>query len=174
MSTEWIAIAVIKRPVGLEGFCAVEPFGETFVSLAPPCTVRIGREIGSATDVELSEIMPLPKEYRCRFSGKNDRDAVEGLRGMLVFVDNEALPRRNDREFYHFELVGMEVFADEGSGRIGIVAEVYNYPSADTIEVKRERAESVMVPLSEQAIVSIDRAAKRITVRRTFIEELLS
>ena len=171
---EWIAVAVVRRPVGLEGFCAIEPFGKTFSSLEPPCSVRIGKESEGAAEAEIAEIVSLPKEYRVRFSGKKDRTSVEGLRGALVFVLEANLPVHPDDEFYHFELKGMEVIGDNVGERLGIVDEVYNFPSVDTIEVKLDGGGTVLLPLSKQAVVEIDRSSKRMVVRQSFLKELLS
>ena len=171
--SEWIAIAVVRRPVGLEGFCAIEPFGKTFAQLEPPCAVRLGKEIEGAAEVTIEKILSLPKEYRVRFSGKEDRTAVERLRGALIFVPEDALPARSGDEYYHFELKGMEVIGDVGGERLGTVIDVYNFPSTDTIEVKLDAGGTVLLPLSEQAMVSIDRSTKRIVVRQSFVEELL-
>ena len=151
----------------------MESFGDTFASLNAPCTVRLGKSIDSAQYIEIAEIVVLPKEYRCRFSSKDDRNAVEGIRGAIIFIEKESLPGRAESEFYHFELIGMDVFGDIGSQHIGTVTEVFNYPSMDTLEVKLDAGGSVLLPLSALAIGTIDRAGKRITARENYIEEIL-
>lgn len=173
-SAELIAIGIVKRPVGLRGLCAVEPFGETLAGLEPPCTVCIGNNVASVAVVVIDAIDFLPNGCRCRFSGKNDRTAVEGLRGFLIFIEQKALPGLRDNSFYHFELKGMEVYTDTDKSFLGTVREVHNFPSSDTLEVGCTKGGSVIVPISDQAIVTIDKAGRRITVRQSFIEELLN
>ncbi len=173
MRGEWIAIAVVKRPVGLEGFCAVEPFGETFSTLPTPCTVRLGEDLDCARSATITEIVALPKEFRCRFAEATDRTTAEVFRGRRLFIEREELPRREAGRFYHFELKGLAVFGDGGDGRIGTVIDVHNFPSVDTLEVKLESGPTVLLPLMKAAIVAIDGAAGRITARESFIQELL-
>jgi 16S rRNA processing protein RimM len=174
MSTEeWIAIAIIRRPVGLKGFCAIEPFGRTLAALQPPVEVRIGKEIAAAGSVIIEEIVPLPNGYRCRFGGRNDRTAVEGLRGSLIFIENKVLPVLRDGSFYQFELKGAGVYDDVNGGRIGTVVEVHNFPSSDTLEVERCGGGSLLLPFSDQAVTAVDIAGGRITVRLSFVDELL-
>jgi 16S rRNA processing protein RimM len=173
MPREWIAIAVVKRPVGLEGFCAVEPFGDTFATLVPPCTVRIGSDPETATEVGIDKILSLPKEYRCRFSTAIDRTAAELLRGKVLYVERGALAARKSNEYFHFELVGMEVCDDGDGSRIGRVTAVHNYPSVDTVEVEREKGPGILLPLNGAAIAGIDRDGGRITARHSFLEEIL-
>ena len=173
MPKEWIAIGIIKRPVGLDGFCAIEAFGTTFGTLKPPCTVFIGKDAAVPASMVISDFVLRPGGYQCHFEGKNDRTAIEGMRGLVIYVESEALPKLQGNEFYHFELTGMGVYEDVGGTCIGTVAEVHNFPSMDTLEVVQEKGESIMVPLSGQAIAEIDKQGKRITVRQSFIEELL-
>jgi len=173
MQEEWIAIAIVKRPVGLAGFCAVEPFGATLSSLSTPCTVLMGRDLDRAREATITDIVALPKEYRCRFAEAADRTAADAFRGQQLFITHEALPQRQKDQFYHFELKGLEVFGDEDDDRLGTVVEVHNYPSVDTLEVKLKEGELVLLPLMDIAIVSIDIAAGRVTARQTYIREIL-
>jgi 16S rRNA processing protein RimM len=173
LSEEWIAIGIVRRPVGLAGFCAVEPFGATLAALRLPCDVRMGKDIAAAEGVVIKELVVLPNGCRCRFGAKNDRTAVEGLRGFLIYVKEDLLPRPGAGSFYHFELKDAGVYSDRDGGRIGTVVEVHNFPSADTLEVEREGGDSLLLPLTDQVVVAIDSAGKRITVRQSFVEELL-
>lgn len=173
MPKELIAIGIIKRPVGLDGFCAIEAFGATFGTLKPPCSVFIGSDEGSAESSTLDKILHRPGGYQCRFEGKEDRTAVEGMRGKVIYAESKALPGLKGNVFYHFELIDMAVYEDAGGTCIGRVVEVHNFPSMDTLEVMPEKGESFMVPLSEQAIAGIDKQGKCITVHQNFIEELL-
>jgi 16S rRNA processing protein RimM len=172
-SEERIAIGIVRRPVGLRGLCAVEPFGTTLAALSPPYTVLIGKDDGSAESMVIDRIVPLPKGLRCGFRDRKDRAAVEGLRGSLIFIDKKTLPVRAEGSFYHFELKGAGVYSDRDGSRIGTVIEVHNFPSSDTLEVEREGGTPLLLPLSGQAVTAIDTGAGRITVRQSFVEELL-
>jgi 16S rRNA processing protein RimM len=173
MATEWIAIGIVRRAVGLNGRCGAEAFGNTLSSLEIPCAIRIGMEIESARSLFLEEMDARPGGYLCRFQGVDDRTAAEQLRGSLIFVENDALPELRNNEFYHHELREMQVFGDASGEMLGTVLEVYNLPSMDTIEVALSKGGSVMLPFSAQAIGRIDTEKKRIIVHESFVEELL-
>jgi 16S rRNA processing protein RimM len=170
---EQIAIGIIRRPVGLKGLCAVEPFGGTLATLRPPCDVRVGKDGAEAAVMTIEEVVVLPNGYRCRFGSREDRTAVEGLRGSFIFLDKKALPGLGGGSFYHFELKGAGVFSDRDGCRIGTVVEVHGYPSSDTLEVAREGGAPLLLPFSDQAVTAVDTAERRITVRQSFVEELL-
>jgi len=134
----------------------------------------MGKDAADTADALIDEIVQQPNGYRCRFNGKDDRTAVEGLRGLYLYIGQNALPELAGSMFYHFELKGMEVFSDAGHDLLGTVIEVQNFPSMDTLEVApKAGGSSLMLPLSDQAIVSIDKGNRRITVRQSFVEELL-
>jgi 16S rRNA processing protein RimM len=173
MAKEWIAIGIVRRAVGLDGRCGIEAFGTTMASLDPPCSIRLGRDIESARNVQIEEIDFRPGGYQCRFQGIDDRTAAEPLRGSLLFIEGSALPALEGNEFYHHELIDMPVFGDAGCGLLGRVVEVHNLPSVDTIEVALVKGGAIMVPFSGQAIVSIDTKEKKVVVSESFIEELL-
>ena len=173
MPAEWIAIGIIRRPVGLEGLCGIEPFGATFATLDPPLAVRVGSDSSVAQEAVLAEILERPGGFQCRFEGKDDRTAVEGWRGKLLFVTDDMVRRPGPNEFYHHELKGMAVFGSESGGRIGTVIEVHNFPAIDTVEVELVTGGTILVPLSPQAIATIDVKEKKFTVHEQFIDELL-
>jgi 16S rRNA processing protein RimM len=168
-----IAIGIVKRPVGLKGFCAIESFGDTVALLHPPCTVLLGKDIAHAEGVVIEEIVSLPNGFRCRFNGRNDLTAVEGLRGSVIFIEEEVLPELRGNVFYQFELKGMAVYSNTENKPIGTITEVHNFPSVDTIEIERTAGGSLLIPLINEAVVAIDKAGRRITVRQSFVEELL-
>ncbi|MBN2189381.1 MAG: 16S rRNA processing protein RimM [Chitinispirillaceae bacterium] len=172
-SEEWIAVGIVRRPVGLRGLCAVEPFGATLAALRAPAEVRIGKDIAGAGRVIIEELVLLPNGLRCGFESRKDRTAVEGLRGSLIFIEKKALPVRAEGSYYHFELKGAGVYSDRDGGRIGTVVEVHHFPASDTLEVEREGGAPLLLPLSDQAVAAIDTVGGRITVRQSFVEELL-
>ena len=44
--------------------------------------------------------------------GVADRDAAEALKGLRLYVSKDALPEPDEDEFYHADLLGLEVMQD--------------------------------------------------------------
>ncbi|MCU0608444.1 MAG: ribosome maturation factor RimM [Chitinispirillaceae bacterium] len=174
---ELIAIGIIRRPVGLDGVCAIEPFGHTLTSLELPAAVLVGKEQRTVQEIVISRLFERPGGFQCEFEGRSDRTSVDPLRGLLLFVGAERLDDLPGNEYYHFELKGMDVVADDTGcppgAHIGKVLDIHNYPSMDTLDVSLDKGGGVMLPLSGQAIIDVDRKGRRITVRYSFVEELL-
>jgi 16S rRNA processing protein RimM len=169
-ANEWVAIAEIRKPVGLDGTVALTLCGETFANLKVPCPVSLIRE-GRTRSMIVAEIWSDPRGWFCRFEGINDRDAAEALRDSAIVIPDSKLKKSRGNRFYHFELEGMVVRSDAGN-ELGKVVEVHNYPTVDALEVSDGKTH-IVIPMTKEAISSIDRENGIVVVNSAMIEELL-
>jgi 16S rRNA processing protein RimM len=95
-----------------------------------------------------------------RLSGVPTREAAEALRGLRLYADRAALPPPGEDEFYHSDLIGMEVF-DPGGASLGRVAAVLNHGAGDILEVRRG-PEVLLLPFTRAVVPTVDLAAGRI------------
>jgi len=101
----------------------------------------------SPDDVEryrLESIRPHKEVLLVKLDGVDDRDAAEELRGMLVQVPLEDAVPLEEGEYYHFQLVGVDVKTDTGEW-LGRVADVIATGAADVFVVRWPRGE-VLLP----------------------------
>lgn len=94
--------------------------------------------------------------------GVTDRNTAEALVGCEVSVEKGELPVLSDDEFYHSELIGMEVVTDDGK-RLGRITEIMPTGSNDVFVVKGAYGE-VLIPSIEACEIKIDKAANTLTV----------
>ena len=167
-----ITIGSIGKPVGLTGSCLVRPHGATLERMRIPVGVFAGVSESNCSPMIIEKRTSHPKGFLCTFGGVNDPENAGRLHGMQLFIETRELPRLSENAFYHFELVGMKVATDTGR-QLGQIAEVHNFPTVDSVEVGISPGTTVMIPLTGEAIAGIDREAGIITVRQTFIDELL-
>lgn len=168
-----VALGIIRKPIGLKGFCAVEMFGDTLRRLSLPVPVCAGKRESECRPLLLEEVEFRHKGPVCLFKGIYDIDRAESLRGESIYIDTSELPGLEEDSYYHFELRGLTVRSENGQ-IIGEVEKVHNFPTVDSIEVKRSRRRStLMLPLTADAIKEIDTISGYITVRHSFIEDLM-
>jgi len=102
-----------------------------------------------------------------RLSGVTTREAAEALRGVRLYANRAALPGLGDDEFYHADLIGLEV-ADTGGAVLGRVAAVLNHGAGDILEVRRPgdkgAAETLLLPFTRAVVPTVDLSAGRIVV----------
>ena len=172
MRSHLIALGKIRKPVGRDGACAFQPFGQTLERISLPVTVYAGEDEHACRPLALERVEFRPKGPVCFFGDISGIDSAETLRNSNLFIERERLPRLEDGAYYQFELEGMKVQTDRGR-EVGTVESIENYPSVDSISVRRTGGEVIMVPLTGEAVLEVDRMSGYITVREEFIEELL-
>jgi 16S rRNA processing protein RimM len=172
-SNDCIAIAIIRKPIGLAGWCGVTALGNSLAQLDAPLTVLAGRSAETARSIVIEEIVLEPKGFRLLFEGYADRDSVEALRDLTLFLPRDRLPSLDEGEFFHFEMEGMAVVDAESGQEVGVVEVVHNYPSVDAVEVRTVAGHLAMIPLTRDAVEKIDRAGRRILIRGSQCEDLL-
>lgn len=96
-----------------------------------------------------------------RLSGVADRDAAEALRGLRLYVPRAALPKANEDEFYHADLIGLPVETREGAA-LGRVSAVHNFGAGDILELRDDSGRELLLPFSDAVVPEIDLGAGRI------------
>jgi len=97
-----------------------------------------------------------------KFVGLDDRNAVEPFRGAEISVPVEqAMPLPADT-FYVHQIVGLDVWTDEGE-RLGPIVEVISLPANDVYVVETTQGE-VWLPAIADVVLDIDLEQGRMTV----------
>lgn len=105
---------------------------------------------------------PVAGGLGARISGVETKEQADALRGVELYADRDRLPHLPDDEFYHADLIGLEV-RDTGGVLLGRVASVVNYGAGDILEVTGEgRRASLMLPFTRAVVPTVDLAAGRI------------
>lgn len=86
-----------------------------------------------------------------RFAEVGDRNAAEALRGTELTVPRSALPPLAEGEYYHVDLIGLTVFADEGTP-VGVVVAVENFGAGDILEIEKPDGRRFMAPVAQAEI----------------------
>ena len=145
---------VVGRPHGLDGsFHVVTSDPELLLDVAS--VVVGGRERNVVRQAGTVEKPIL------RLEGVDSREALEPLRGEELLVPRPALEAD---EIWIDELVGCEVAG------VGTVRRVLAYPSCELLEVQRDGAPDLLVPLIHDAVKAIDLDARCIEVDLEFLD----
>lgn len=95
--------------------------------------------------------------------GTSDRNSAEELVGSEILIERSELPDTGPDEYYYFDLVGMEVWAEDGR-LIGTVREIIATGSNDVLSVDGPFGE-VLIPAIDEVVRKVDPGASRITIR---------
>lgn len=145
----------VKGEVRLKSFCATP---ESIADYGP-----LWSEDG-ARSFAVTITRAIPEGLAARLSGVTTREAAEALKGQRLHADRDRLPPPGDEEFYHADLIGMEMF-DTGGKRLGVVRAVLNHGAGDLLEVEAPGLrETVLVPFTREVTPTVDLATRRIIV----------
>jgi 16S rRNA processing protein RimM len=89
--------------------------------------------------------------------GVSTREDAERLKGTELYVPRDALPPTADDEFYHADLVGLEVRLRDGT-RFGRVLAVREFGAGDSLEIACADGD-VLVPFTRRAVPKVNIAA---------------
>lgn len=135
-----IALAAVAGAHGVKGELRLKLFSDSAESLSRHQKLYVGgaeRRLVAARDSGKAAV--------ARFEGIGDRSAAEALRGSLVEVDRSQLPRLEDGEYYHADLIGLAAVDAEG-GPIGTVVAVENYGAGDLLEIELRDGKRSLIP----------------------------
>ena len=147
----------------------------TFVMVAILLCHSLRRQIGHAAFYLAHQDSPEDAECRpvegmrfhqqlllLKLEGCDDRNAAEELRGLLVQIPIEDAAPLGEGEYYHYQLIGVEVETESGEG-LGRVIEVLETGANDVYVVRGPRGE-VLIPGIESVVRELDVKAKRMVV----------
>lgn len=141
----------VRGEVRLKSFCA-QP--EAIAAYAPlwtadgrrSFTVKLTRGSGGG--------------LTARLSGITTKEEADALRGVELFADRDRLPNLPDDQFYHADLIGLEVLDTSGCA-LGRVRAVHNHGAGDILEVSGAGG-GLLLPFTKAAVPTVDLAAGRI------------
>ena len=89
------------------------------------------------------------------FEGYETPESVAVFRNQWVFVHTRDLPKLDAGEFYHHQLIGLQVVSEDDR-LIGVVEDLLETGTHDIILVRSETGAEILIPSSAPFIVNID------------------
>lgn len=83
--------------------------------------------------------------------GVTDRNAAEALKGTKLFAKRKALPVLAAEEYYHADLLGLEVY-DQEDRLLGKITAIHDFGAGDVLELDN----GTLIPFTHQCVPIID------------------
>lgn len=143
----------VKGDVRIKSFCAVPDD----IGAYSPFVTEDGKQ-----QFKIKISRAIKNGFAGRIEGMDNREEIEALKGTRLYVETSRLPELPDDEFYHSDLIGLEVF-DTGGEKLGVVRAVHDHGAGDLLEVFGQGwTSTVLLPFTREAVPTIDMGAKRI------------
>jgi 16S rRNA processing protein RimM len=143
----------VRGEVRLKSFCA-EP---TDIASYGPLATEDGSRRFTVTLTR-----PVSGGLGARLSGVSTKEEADALKGTGLYVGRDRLPSLGDDEFYHADLIGMEV-RDTGGALLGTVRAIHNHGAGDLLEIHAPgRKTELLLPFTLAVVPTVDLASRRI------------
>ncbi|MEO1677689.1 MAG: ribosome maturation factor RimM [Pseudomonadota bacterium] len=111
---------------------------------------------------EVRLVKPVKNGFAARLSGVGTKEQADALRGTRLFAGRNSFPALGEDEFYHADLIGLEV-RDTGGTLLGRVRAVHDHGAGDLLEIHGPALkQTVLLPFTRAAVPTVDVAAGRI------------
>ncbi|MBK4216621.1 16S rRNA processing protein RimM [Paracoccus caeni] len=154
--TDKICVGAIAGAFGVRGEVRLKSFCTEPADIANygPLTTEDGKR---SFTVKLTR--PVTGGLGARVSNVNTREDAEALRGITLWASRDVLPSLPDDEFYHADLIGLEV-VDTGGQVLGRVRAIFDHGAGDILEVIGK--EQLLLPFTRAVVPTVDLKAGRI------------
>ncbi len=144
----WIELGRIGAPFGVRGWMHVDSWTEFPDGLLgyPDWVLRLAS--GERQTRRVAEGQLQGERLVARLDGVEDRDAAAAFTGAVIEIERARLPQPGKRQYYHADLVGLQVENLEGV-RLGTVAQFVDAPAGTVMVVRDAQREHWVLALPQ-------------------------
>ena len=154
---EFAVIGRIRSAWGRWGEVRIQPSTDNLSRFSPGQSVYIGsqRYVSGASRIHKGDVL-------LKLEGVNSFRDAEALQGAWIEVPLEWLAELPENTFYHFQLLGMDVWTSQGE-HLGKVEQIIETGSNDVYVVRGGKRETLL-PAIEEVVREVDVMAGRMVV----------
>ena len=157
--TDLICVGAIAGSFGVHGEVRLKSFTAEPTALADysPLSTEDGTDSYSVTLTR-----PIKNGFAARLGGVKTKEDADALKGVKLYADRDKLPALPDDEYYHADLIGLEVY-DTGGTLLGRVKNVLNHGASDLLGLSiAGQSDTVLLPFTLDAVPTVDLSGGRV------------
>jgi 16S rRNA processing protein RimM len=156
----FLAVGKLRRPHGVHGDVIMDLLTDFPERLLPGITLYVG------------EVHQPLKLLKCRlhsaamlvaFEGYTTPEAIGELRNQMVYVRTADRPPLPAGEYYHHQLLGLDVVTDTGLA-LGTITHILETGANDVLVVRPPVGPKVLLPMIDPVVLAVDLAARQVRV----------
>ena len=161
MTEQLVPVGKIVATHGLLGWLRVNPFNPETTVLAGGRQLILEKD-GQRTAQDLESSKRNKRQILIKLRGVDGIDNAQKWVGAILCVDADALGPLAPGQYYHYQIVGFEVYALSGEP-IGVVTRVWSTPGGELYVVQGAKKEH-LVPAVKEIIEKVDFSAGRVII----------
>lgn len=156
----YLAVARIVRPWGVRGMVKIEVWTDFPQRFERPGEYLLGNE---RRPLYLERSRRHKGSWLLKFAGYDTAEACESLRDQILYIPTERAMPLPEGEFYIYQLIGLEVWTDEGEC-LGHITDVWE-TGANDVYVVEGAGQMVLLPAIADVVLEVNLERKRMIVR---------
>jgi 16S rRNA processing protein RimM len=157
----FLAIGFLRRPHGIKGEMTMDILTDF------PERIQTGKKVFVGDEHELLEIVSVRGHDRAlliRFAGFENPEEAGRLRNKTVFTKTSELPTLPEGEYYHHQLLGLNVLSEDGSV-LGVLENILETGANDVYLVRTGEGKELLLPAIEDVILEVNLERREMRVR---------
>lgn len=159
---EFLEIGQIVNTFGIKGMVKVKPFTDDIKRFDNVKKIYVETN-KNKSQYEIQEVKYHKDMVLIKFKGIDKIEEAELLRNAYLKVNRKDEPKLEDDTYYIVDLIGLEVYSDEGE-ILGKIDDIFNNGSSDIYVVKDELGKQILLPAISDVIKEINLEEKKIVV----------
>jgi 16S rRNA processing protein RimM len=156
----FLVIGKLRRPHGIQGEILMDVLTDFPERLEKGVIIYLGDQ---HRPLKIRSCRWQNKAMLLTFDGFMDPETAGQLRNELLYVRADDRPPLPEGEYYHHQLLGLEV-VDENGKPLGVLTKILDTGANDVYVVQPARGQEILLPAIEQVILDIDLERKQMRV----------
>ncbi len=156
----FLAVGKLRHAHGVHGEILMEVFTDFPDHLQPGAILYPGPE---ADPLTLIKCRPHREGLLMTFEGYTTPEEIGQFRNQVLYVKADNRPPLAEGEYYHHQLISLEVVTDSGAS-LGVVNTILETGASDVLIIRPVTGPDVLIPMVNTFIRNIDLAQRVITV----------
>jgi 16S rRNA processing protein RimM len=157
----FLAVGKLGRPHGVRGEIFLHVLTDFPERLKPGVMVFLGPDY---RQIEIKSLRWHRDALLLSLAGYHTSEAVAALTNQYLFVRAEDRPPLPEGEYYHHQLIGMQVLDEDGQ-LLGTLSQILETGANDVYVVLPSQGPEILLPAIEDVILEIDLSQRQMLVR---------
>lgn len=158
---QFLQVGVISSTHGIRGEVKVFPTTDDPARFKKLKKVLLDTGRGQL-ELEVQSVKFFKQFVIVKFKGIDNINEIEQYKGKSLFVPRENAVRLEKDEYYIADLIGMEVFTEDG--RFGILRDVMETGANEVYIIDSDEYGEVLIPAIRQCILDVDVAENKMKI----------
>lgn len=157
-----VSIGRLAGTFGVRGslkMVALTDFPERFHSMQRVILNQGGR----LQTLTIESVQPHQQQFLIKFKGVDNKEEARLLVNALLQVEEKDVHPLPEGVYYHFQLIGLQVF-DRERGLLGEISDILETGANDVYVVHSPRYGEVLIPATKEVVLDIDLDKGRVDV----------